>query len=118
MEHHARETLVGVLVEGTAGIANLAEIANVEGLDLVYLGVYDISQSVGRPGELEHPEVVQQLENCLDAILAGGKLAGTFTRNIEDARHLREIGFHFVAFVADSYGLTDFFTSASLKFHE
>ena len=109
MERHAKETLVGVLVEGKKGIDNLSEIAKVEGIDLIYLGMYDISQSVGLPGKLEHPDVMAQLEGCLDKILTNGNLAGTFSRDIEACRRFREMRFQFVAYVADSYALTAFF---------
>jgi len=112
MARHAEETLVGVLVEGPQGIANLPQIAGVKGVDLVYLGMYDISQSVGLPGQLEHPTVMHQLETCLDTIKAGGTIAGTFSRDIAACRRFREMGFEFVAYVADSYALTAFYRQA------
>jgi 4-hydroxy-2-oxoheptanedioate aldolase len=112
MNRHAEETLVGILVEGQQGIANLTDIARIPGIDLIYLGMYDISQSVGLAGQLEHPKVMAQLDTCLDAIQAGGKLAGTFSRDIAACRRFREMGFQFVAYVADSYGLTAFYQQA------
>ena len=116
MEHHARETLIGVLVEGQEGIENLADIVHVSGIDLIYLGMYDISQSVGLAGQLEHPKVVQQLQDCLKVIHAGGKLAGTFSRDLSVCRHYREMGFHFVAYIADSYALTTFYQQAIVEY--
>jgi 4-hydroxy-2-oxoheptanedioate aldolase len=114
---HAGETLVGVLVEGLEGIANLPQIAQVQGIDLIYLGMYDISQSVGLPGQLEHPKVLQQLEHCLGAIQAGRKLAGTFARDLVACRRFRDMGFKFVAYVADSYALTAFYREAVAAYH-
>jgi 4-hydroxy-2-oxoheptanedioate aldolase len=115
LEYHAKETLVGILVEGVLGIKNLSEIVKVDGIDLIYLGMYDISQSVGLPGQLEHPEVVAQLEYCLEIISAGNKLAGTFARDIDAAIEFKELGFPFVAYVADSYALTDFYQAKLRK---
>jgi 4-hydroxy-2-oxoheptanedioate aldolase len=112
MDRHAEETLVGILVEGQQGIANLTDIARIPGIDLIYLGMYDISQSVGLAGQLEHPKVMAQLATCLAAIQAGGKLAGTFSRDIAACRRFREMGFQFIAYVADSYGLTAFYQQA------
>ncbi len=116
MERHADDTLVGILVEGIEGINNLPEIAKTKGIDLIYLGMYDISQSVGLSGQLEHPKVVEQLEHCLDVILESGKLAGTFSRDIATCRKFREMGFHFVAYVADSYALGNFFKNAATEY--
>ena len=118
MKMHAAETLVGVLVEGQTGIENLERIVQVKGLDLVYLGMYDISQSVGRPGELEHPEVTAQLLRCLKIIGNSNCLAGTFARDINSCIQFREMGFDFVAYVADSYGLKAFFDAASREFFD
>jgi len=114
---HAEETLIGVLVEGKEGIDNLPEICQVDGLDLIYLGMYDISQSVGLPGQLEHPEVLNQLEKCLNIILDSGKLAGTFARDIEACKSFRDMGFNFIAYVADSYAITDFYRDAVQVFN-
>ena len=116
MEMHTKDTLVGVLVEGQAGIANLKEICEIPGLDLVYLGMYDISQSVGLPGQLEHPDVLKQLKHCLNIIKESGKMAGTFSRDIKACRNFREMGFVFVAYVADSFGLKSFYSEAVTEF--
>ena len=103
-------------MEGQQGIANLSEITRGPGIDLIYLGMYDISQSVGLAGQLEHPKVMAQLEAYLATIQAGGKLAGTFSRDIAACRRFREMGFQFVAYVADSYGLTVFYQNAVGEF--
>lgn len=116
LQRHAEETLVGILVEGKEGIENLSEIAKVPGIDLIYLGMYDISQSVGLSGQLEHPEVLAQLERCLKLIQDGGKLPGTFARDLPACRLFRDLGFRFVAYVADSHGLTEFFGQAVQRF--
>ena len=56
-------TFVGILVEGQKGISNLEEISNVEGIDLIYTGIYDISQSIGLTGQLTHPDVLELQKN-------------------------------------------------------
>lgn len=117
MKRHGESTFVGILVEGQEGINNLSEIVNVEGIDCIYLGMYDISQSVGLPGQLEHPDVIAQLENCLKIILASGKTAGTFVRDIKTAKLYKNMGFKFIAFVADSYSMTAFYKDSVDSFH-
>ena len=116
MKRHAEHTLVGVLVEGQQGVENIEEICTVSGVDLVYLGIYDISQSVGLPGQLEHPKVMDQVKACLRIIQTSGKMAGTFSRDIAACRSFREMGFHFVAYVADSYAISTFYRNAVEEF--
>jgi 4-hydroxy-2-oxoheptanedioate aldolase len=109
---HAEETLVGILVEGNEGIKNLPEIAKVDGIDFIYLGMYDISQSIGLPGELENPKVLAQLNRCLKIIKDAGKLAGTFSRDIEACRTFKKMGFEFIAYLADSNAIRTFYLNA------
>lgn len=116
IEKNNKNTLIGVLVEGKEGIKNLNEICSVDGIDLVYLGMYDISQSVSLPGQLEHPEVIKQLNYCLDIILKSGKVAGTFTRDIDQAKKFKEMGFGFIAYVADSYAIHTFYKNCVNNF--
>lgn len=115
---HASDTLVGILVEGKDGINNLEEIVSVPGIDLVYLGMYDISQSIGLTGQLEHPKVLSELKRCLDIIKKGGKLAGTFSRDISACKDYKSMGFEFIAFVADCYGLYTFFHDSVKAFNK
>jgi 2-keto-3-deoxy-L-rhamnonate aldolase RhmA len=118
MSRHAEKALVGVLVEGQQGITNLPPIAEVMGIDLIYLGMYDLSQSVGLAGELEHPKVMEQPKTRLKAIRTGGKLAGTFSRNMAACCRFREMGFHFAAYVADSYALIAFYNQAVTEYRQ
>ncbi len=55
---------------------NLDAILAVDGLDAVFVGPMDMSQSFGRVGNLEDPEVKNCIEGSLRAIAAAGKAAG------------------------------------------
>lgn len=59
-------TMVWLLVEGPQGVANFREIVKVEGVDVVMIGPFDLSQSLGHPGEPEHPEVVGHFKRMLE----------------------------------------------------
>lgn len=72
---NAEVAVIG-LVESVQGMKNLAEIAAVPGIDAVFLGPSDLSQSMGFPGESGHPAVQQTLEKGLSAIRQAGKIAG------------------------------------------
>lgn len=56
----AREALTTVVLqlEALDALAEAAPIASTPGVDVVFVGPYDLSQSVGHPGELDHPDVV------------------------------------------------------------
>ncbi|MFH1741847.1 MAG: aldolase/citrate lyase family protein [bacterium] len=99
-EANAR-TLCVLIVEGVEGLGNLAEICEVPGVDVVYLGIYDISQSLGYPGEISHPEVVSQVESCVEIIREKGLAAGCLVQNEASMRTYLKKGFQFLAYAAD-----------------
>lgn len=105
----ANEVVVGILVEGKEGLANLDAISKVEEIDLVYLGVYDLSQAMGVPGELDHPKVIEEIKRSVEIISRNGKTAGTFVRDIKSAKDYRSYGFKFLAYLVDSYAMKNFF---------
>ena len=81
-----RWQLAGVLVEDSMGLENLDAILATPDLDLVYLGIYDISQTLGLAGQVDHPLVLDTVASAVDRINAAGKAAGAVAR---DADHLR-----------------------------
>ena len=94
-------TMVGILVEGKTGLANLEEIVKVEGIDLVYLGLFDICQSVGLPGQLNHPKVLEEIKRCCELIQSNGKAAGSMSTSVEYIKMLQEVGYTFIAYLND-----------------
>lgn len=101
------QMFVGVLVEGENGIKNIPEIAKVPGLDMIYLGVYDISASLGIPGELEDPRVLNVVRDCVGLIESEGLVAGSVARSREYIRILFDAGFRFISYRNDTAVLRD-----------
>ena len=55
-------TLVIVQLEGAAAIGSAAAIAAVDGVDALFVGPYDLAESLGHPGDVAHPDVVAAAE--------------------------------------------------------
>jgi 4-hydroxy-2-oxoheptanedioate aldolase len=96
-------TLVGAQVEGMEGVQNLDDIVDVEGIDLIFIGPYDLSQALGVPGQLDAPVVVEKIGQIVDVARARGKALGIYADNVEEARHWRDLGIQFVAVSIDVY---------------
>lgn len=95
------EQLVVIHVEGVRGIDNLDAILAVPGIDVVFLGPYDLSQSLGIPGEVRSPEVVQLMTDATARIRAAGKCAGTFADDAAAAARWVEAGVQYLAVGVD-----------------
>ena len=68
---------VAVQIENCDALADLAAICAAVGLDSIALGPYDLSVSLGYPGELERPEVRSKLQYIITTARAAGKYVGT-----------------------------------------
>ena len=95
-------TLVGAILEGREGIDNIDTILDTEFLDLIYIGAYDLSQALGRPGDVGHPEIKKHMEKCVkkirDAKIAAG---GYVAKNKEDMAWMVDIGMQFITYLPD-----------------
>jgi len=71
-----KDTLLMVQIEHKDAVANIEEILSVPGIDGTYIGPYDLSMSLGIPGQINHPDVVNAKKKVLDATLAHGLIPG------------------------------------------
>lgn len=96
------ETLVVAQCESTRGLDNVEYIAKVPGVDVVFLGPFDMSQSMGIPGQLDHPRVEEAAERILKACKDNGKAAGIFVVDGENARKRAKQGFQYITINLES----------------
>jgi len=78
-----RENLGGIILEGKKGIENIDAILEIEHLDLVYIGSYDFSQTLGIPGQVGHPGIRKNMERCIRKIRNAGITAGGYVAKSE-----------------------------------
>jgi 4-hydroxy-2-oxoheptanedioate aldolase len=95
------ELCVLLQVETPHALANIAEIAAVEGVDGIFIGPGDLSASMGHVGNLKHPEVLAAIEKAILAIRECGKAAGILTGDEALARRYIELGCSFTAVGSD-----------------
>ena len=91
-----------VQIENLEGLANLDEIAAVEGVDGVFIGPADLSASMGHRGNPGHPEVQAAIEHAIGRIVQSGKAAGILSADERLARRYIELGATFVAVGVDT----------------
>jgi 4-hydroxy-2-oxoheptanedioate aldolase len=90
-----------VQVETVAGLEHLGEIADVDGVDAVFIGPADLAASMGKLGQPEHPDVMATIEAALATIVEHGKRAGVNAFNESVARRYLRAGASFVLVGAD-----------------
>lgn len=93
----ANDTLVVIQVEGREGVRNLEDILTVPGIDVVFIGPYDLSQSLGVTGDVHHPKVEAQMKQAVKAADQAGIAVGTFVDTTEDGLMWKKLGVRYIA---------------------
>ncbi len=86
-----------VQVETRTALDRLEEIASVDGVDGVFFGPADLSASLGHPGRLSHPEVIEAILDGIDRLKAIDVPSGILTPDPEFAKRCIERGTRFTA---------------------
>jgi 4-hydroxy-2-oxoheptanedioate aldolase len=98
----ANEAIIVLQLEGTEAIANLDSILAVEGFDVIFIGPYDLSQSMGVAGQIDHPAVVKEMERIVVKCRAKNIATGTFVDTIPNALKWKKSGVKYIAYSVDT----------------
>ncbi len=108
------EQCVLVQVETRTALDHLEAIAQVEGVDGVFIGPSDLAASLGHLGNPAHETVQAAIKDAVTRLKKLGKPAGILTGNEEEIRRYIDWGFLFVA-VGSDIGLLAGSSSALAK---
>ncbi|KDR83486.1 hypothetical protein GALMADRAFT_55592 [Galerina marginata CBS 339.88] len=104
-----RNTFVAVQIETQLGLENCEDIAQVDGIDMLFIGPNDLASSMGYP-PLEHesiPEVQDAIKRILAAARQASKYAGMFCTSAEHVRKRFEQGFDLMNLGGDVVALQE-----------
>ena len=97
----ANDTVLILQLEGMDAVKNVDEILSVPGVDIIFIGPYDLSQSLGIPGEVDNPRVVEAMRTIVERCVRSRVTVGTFVDTIESARKWREAGVRYLCYSVD-----------------
>ena len=95
------ETLLLAQIETAAGVRHVDEIAAVSGIDVLWIGHFDLSNSLGIPGQFEHPQFQAALSEVLTACRKHGKVPGFMASDLPTGKRLLDQGFRMLAYSSD-----------------
>jgi len=84
---------VVIQAEHIQAVEQMEAIVRVEGVDAVLVGPYDLSASLGRPGDVAHPEVVAAIERVTSVCRGAGVCLGVFGIDARAVRPYVEQGY-------------------------
>ena len=100
-----------VLVESPEGFAALDEIAATSGIDMVFLGAYDYSATIGKAGQMDDPQVRAFVEQGIARIRAAGKIPFVLQRVPERIEAALQQGAQVVAIDLDTAAIQQLFAA-------
>jgi len=98
------ETLVILQIEHIDAVENIDAICAVPGVDVVFIGPYDLSGSMGLMGQVHHPDVERAVSRVFEAASAAGVAPGLLIAEPRpgEIRNRIDAGFKFLAVGLDT----------------
>lgn len=111
------QRFVVLQIEDPEPLAELDEIAAIDGVDMLFFGPGDFSQAIGAPGEWHHPRLVEARKLVAEAAIRHGKIAAT-TGGIDRLPEFLSLGYRFVSVGADVVGVNTYCQSLAARFDQ
>ena len=100
-------TLLIVNVEDDFGLKNLNEIVEVEAIDVIFIGIFDLSKVLGVPGEVESSVVLNALKKATKVIHKSNKKVGSIASSPSMLGLLKNMGVDYITYSVDTGILRD-----------
>ncbi|MGE0758909.1 MAG: HpcH/HpaI aldolase/citrate lyase family protein [Pirellulaceae bacterium] len=95
------ETLLIAQIETAAGLQHCEEIAAIPGIDVLWIGQFDLTNSLGIPGQFDHPLFVEGVRHVVAACEQHGKVPGFMVTDVTSGRAMLAQGFRILAYSGD-----------------
>jgi len=96
-----REGLLLAQIETVVGLQNVEAIAATPGIDVLWIGQFDLSISMGIPGQFANPKLIAAMDRVVAACTKHGKVAGIMAPDLATGRELLKQGFRMISYSGD-----------------
>ena len=101
MQSSNQQQLLIAQIETAAGLDQVEQIAAVDGIDVLFVGQFDLTASLGIPGQFEHPTFVAAVDRVIAACRTHAKIGGIMTTTLELAEWVAKKGFRMLSWSGD-----------------
>lgn len=95
-------TTVITQIESPIGLSNLDAIAATPGVDILWVGHFDLSTAMGIPGQFHNPAFIDALKLVVETARKHGKLVGAQPGSLAQAEEWMALGFNVISWKADT----------------
>jgi 2-keto-3-deoxy-L-rhamnonate aldolase RhmA len=98
-------TTIFAQIETAEGVENAEAIAAIDGIDCLWVGHFDLSASLGVPGEFGHKKFTDAIARVIAATKKHKKSLGRLVPTVEQGIEINRQGFDFVCYSGDVWVL-------------
>lgn len=102
------EKFVCIQIEDVEALDELEEIISVKGIDMIFFGPGDFSQSIGKPGDFKAPLLLETRKKIAELCKKHNKVAAT-VGSPANFQELVDMGYRFISIGADVVSLSNYF---------
>lgn len=102
LEWANRETLLVIQVESQEAVERIDELVGQDGIDAVMIGPFDLSQSLGIPGQMDHPRMAEAYQRVIEGCRRHGVAPGIHLTRLEEVAQWVEKGMRLVTYQYDA----------------
>ncbi len=117
-ENANKNTMIAINIEGKEAIEDIDNILNIEELNIIFIGLFDLSKALGIPGDINNSKVIKYLEELTKKINDSGKYAGTITNSKEKITEFLDIGVRYIVHLVDCEMLRDSYSDVVNHFND
>lgn len=103
------KTVVVAHCETVESAKNIDQILLVEGIDVIFIGPMDLSQSFGKVGDMKNPELINCIEEVTKKTIAAGKAVGTVC-SLDNLKNYVSMGMKYMLIGNDQGTVKNYFT--------
>jgi len=97
-----RESLVALQIESGKGVQAASEICSTDGVDVIFIGPTDLSNSLGVTGQMDHPDLLAAIDTIAQAASDNGKVLGAYVNSADAARTWKKRGARYLTLTTEA----------------
>ena len=113
-----KNTIVIANIEDLTGLENIDDICKVNGLDIIFIGLFDLSKSLGIPGDIQNDLVLERLDRAIELVHSNNKKIGSIASSLDMLEILKKKGVDYITYSVDTGVVKESYMRVIDKFKE
>src|SRR3990167_8993858 len=95
--------LTSIILENQSALSALDDILTLPALEMLYIGVYDLSFDLGLHGQIDHPEITKIITTTISKIRKANKFSGIMVKNQEEMEKYLSLNVNMLVYGVDTH---------------